>query len=241
LRPEAREARLAPAGLGGNPVLTGFNLQPLGFEVNQGQTDPTVQYVAHGSGYGRFLTPGAAVFQLHQLASGATGAGAGVGTGTGAGATLSLQLVGANPSSQIVRQDPLAALSNCFIGDDPACWRTNIATYEQVQYQQVDPGIDLLYHGNQQRLEYDFTVAPGANPQSIVLNFQGQQSLEIVPQGNLVLHTPPGTSSTRRRSSIRRRGAFARVSPAVTCSWAEARSDSTWGRMTPRTRWTSTR
>src|SRR5213076_2713 len=66
--------------------------------------------------------------------------------------------------------------------------RTNVPTYAKVQYRNVYPGIDLLYYGKQRQLEYDFVVAPGADPRKIVLGFKGADKLEIDAHGELVLH-----------------------------------------------------
>lgn len=52
--------------------------------------------------------------------------------------------------------------SNYFIGSDPTKWHTNVAHYGKSTYEKVYLGIDLVYYGNQQQLEYDFVVAPGA-------------------------------------------------------------------------------
>ena len=59
----------------------------------------------------------------------------------------------------------------------------------RVQYQDVYPGIDLVYYGNQRQLEYDFVVSPGADPSSIALGFRGAEQLEVDGEGDLVLHT----------------------------------------------------
>ena len=75
--------------------------------------------------------------------------------------------------------DQLPGIVNYFIGDDPAKWRTNIPTYAKVQYQDVYPGIDLAYYGNQGQLEYDLIVAPGADPNQIRLVFDGAEKIEV--------------------------------------------------------------
>ncbi len=75
-----------------------------------------------------------------------------------------MKLVGANPSPQLTGLDELPGTSNYFIGNDPSKWRTNMPNYAKVEYQDVYPGIDLVYYGNQRQLEYDFVVAPGADP-----------------------------------------------------------------------------
>jgi hypothetical protein len=105
---------------------------------------------------------------------------------------LRLQLVGAHAAAPVVGEDPLAGTSNYFIGNDPRQWRTGIPTYGRVAYQGVYPGVDLVYYGNQQQLEYDFTVAPGTDPGLIRLHVEGAQSPSLDGQGDLVLHTAGG-------------------------------------------------
>ena len=83
-------------------------------------------------------------------------------------------------------------VSNYFTGNNPSQWLTNISQYGEVEYQNVYAGIDLVYYGNQQQLEYDFVVAPGANPGSIHLDFKGASSISLDTRGDLVLHTASG-------------------------------------------------
>jgi len=67
--------------------------------------------------------------------------------------------------------EELPGKTNYFIGNDPKKWRTNVPTYAQVRYHDVYPGVDLVYYGNQGgQLEYDFVVAPGADPSAIALD-----------------------------------------------------------------------
>src|SRR3989441_764946 len=86
----------------------------------------------------------------------------------------------------------ILVLLTFFVGNDPAKWQTNVPTYAKVQYRDVYPGIDLVYYGNQRQLEYDFVVAPGTDPQRIVLDFKGVERLEIDAQGELVMHAAGG-------------------------------------------------
>jgi hypothetical protein len=46
----------------------------------------------------------------------------------------------------------------------------------------------LVYYGRQQQLEYEFIVAPGADPRVITLAFQGADRLELDAKGDLLLH-----------------------------------------------------
>jgi hypothetical protein len=94
-------------------------------------------------------------------------------TNNGPGTTdalLRMKLVGANPNPKIVGADELPGKSNYFIGNDPKKWRTNVPNYAKVKYANVYPGVDLVYYGNQGKLEYDFVVQPGADPRQIALD-----------------------------------------------------------------------
>ena len=63
---------------------------------------------------------------------------------------------------------------------------------EEVRVIEVYAGVDLTFYGNQQELEYDFTVAPQADPRSIQLRFSGAKRIVIDGRGDLILHTAAG-------------------------------------------------
>ena len=154
-----------------------FARLPLSFEANKGQTDASVKFLARGRGYTLFLTPKEAVLALQTSAVSRT-----------KGDVVRMRLKGANSAPVIQGLDILASKSNYMIGSDQKKWHANVEQYSKVQYKQVYPGIDMVYYGNQGQLEYDFVVAPGANPGLIKMNFKGAKSLAIDKQGNLVLN-----------------------------------------------------
>ena len=98
-----------------------------------------------------------------------------------------MRLVGADPVPRIEALDELPGVSNYLVGSDTTQWHTNVPGYASVRYSEVYPGIDLVFHGRNARLEYDFIVAPGADTGSITLSFQGADELELDSQGSLVL------------------------------------------------------
>jgi hypothetical protein len=153
---------------------------PLQFEANRGQTHKDVRFFSRGPGYSLYLTAGEAVLVLSKPAADAERV------------ALRISLVGAARRPAVSGADELPGTANYFIGSDPAKWRANVPTYAKVQYREVYPGIDLVYYGNQRQLEYDFVVAPGADPNKIVLAFKGADKLEIDAQGELVLHASGG-------------------------------------------------
>jgi hypothetical protein len=84
-------------------------------------------------------------------------------------AVLRLKLVGADQHAKVSGLEELPGKSNYFIGNDAKKWRTNVSNYAKVKYSNVYPGVDLVYYGNQGKLEYDFVVQPGSDPRSIQL------------------------------------------------------------------------
>jgi streptogramin lyase len=170
-------------------VAAAYGQLPLSFEANEGQLDPQVRFLARGNGYSLFLTPTQAVLTLQQPpVPGSQPPAAVVSPET----VLRMHLIGANHDPPVVGEDRLPGMSNYLIGNDPSQWHTAIPTYGKVAYHGVYPGIDLVYYGDQRQLEYDFTVAPGADPAAITLAFQGADNLSLDGQGDLVLHTPSG-------------------------------------------------
>lgn len=105
---------------------------------------------------------------------------------------LSLRLAGANPAPHIEGLDPLPGKSHYFLGRDPMKWRTNIPHYAQVRYRDVYPGVDLAFHGDRGRLEYDFLVAPGGDNRLIRLELDGADALRIEDNGDLVVRVRGG-------------------------------------------------
>jgi hypothetical protein len=145
---------------------------PLSFEVNEGRTDSRVKYFARGRGYTLSFSPTEATlaFKSHNAA-----------------AVLSMKLEGGNSQPELAAVDELPGKVNYFIGNDPQKWRTKVSTYAKVKYAGVYPGIDLIYYGNQKQLEYDFSLAPGANPRLIRMKFDGSRHPNIDRNGSLVV------------------------------------------------------
>jgi hypothetical protein len=142
-----------------------YGALPIAFEPNRGN------FLAHGSGYSLSATSRGAVLALPKVA-------------------VRLQLVGGT-TARTVGVDRLPGTVNYLTGNDPSHWRTGIPTYAGVQQRNVYPGIDLAYHGKQGRLEYDFLLAPGADPSAIGVRFAGAKRT-ILDRGELVLSLPGG-------------------------------------------------
>jgi len=176
-------------------VAESYGKLPLSFEANRGQVNEQVKFLCRGQGFTLFLTPTEAAL-LMETRTWRSGAGDAKSQGSSikqaSRQVLRLKLVGANPNPQVVGLEELSGKSNYFLSKDPKKWHANIPTYAKVKYQEVYPGIDLIYYGNQQQLEHDFVIAPGADPRVIRFAFEGAENLKIDPEGNLILQIADG-------------------------------------------------
>ncbi|HVF57922.1 MAG TPA: SBBP repeat-containing protein [Pyrinomonadaceae bacterium] len=174
---------------------------PLSFEANEGQVrgGDAVKFVSRGEGYSLFLTPTGATLTLDRPAAPAAKTKADAGaegvrrkSAERESAVLQMSLVGANSRPEINGLAETPGKSNYFIGRDASKWRTNVSHFSKVEYREVYPGVDMTFYGNQRQLEYDFIVAPGADPRAVALKFKGADRIEIDEAGQLVLHTRGG-------------------------------------------------
>ena len=84
------------------------------------------------------------------------------------------------------------ASSTTTSASDRSRWQSGVQQFARVRQAGVYDGIDLEFYGNQQRLEYDFLVAPGADPSAIRLRFDGADRIEIDAAGDLLVHAAGG-------------------------------------------------
>jgi len=165
---------------------------PLIFEPNVGQgnlqpTDSRARFVTHGSGYSMVLGNEGAILSLvtkTRSTSSSSGSESRV-------QTLGMRLAGASPNVSLSAVDPLPGKSNYFIGNNPAKWRTGVPQFARVRYENVYPGINLVFYGNQGHLEYDFQVTPSGDPSRAELEFNGAEKLEL-RDGSLVIRGQNG-------------------------------------------------
>lgn len=162
-------------------LVRNYGALPLTFESNRGQAESSIRFLSNGTGYS-VLFKNREVDML-------------LPTHGGRPNTLRMQLgdPDAGPIPVLAGENQLPERVNYFLGNDPAKWRTGVPTFEKVSYTRAFPGVDLLYYGNQNRLEFDFQVIPGANPKAIKLRFQGARKLQLDHDGNLMITMPNGS------------------------------------------------
>ncbi len=202
--PSARPLASIPA-----PPPSSYGQVPLSFEANHGQANEPVKYLARGTNATLYLTPTEAALEVKGLRKGEREmriADFGMRNDDHSpaprvaqsalpnpqSAIVRMKLLGANPAPTLRGEAELPGKSNYFSGKDTKQWQTNIPTYARVKYEAVYDGIDLVYYGNQQQLEYDFVVQPGADPNIIRFGFEGVENVTLNAAGELVLQTAAG-------------------------------------------------
>ena len=147
---------------------------PRYFEANRGQTGAQVRFISPGARHAWFFSTDQVVLAIVD--------------GEGRRASLRMELAGANSHAEPIGLEALPSRSNYFIGDDAAHWQTGVPHYAKLLYEDIYPGIDLLYYWSADgSLEYDFVVEPGADPDAIQLRFDGPDKLEISESGDLIV------------------------------------------------------
>ena len=169
-----------------------FSNSAIRFEINQGQTDSRVKFLARGGSSRFFFTPEEVVFALHRTGDRRKSDNRKLANRGSKTQVIRMRLSGANKDAEIIGELETQAHSNYFIGNDREKWLTDVPTFAQVRYRGVYPGIDIVYHGNQKQLQYDFELAPGANPDPVAINFSGVKKIKIADDGSLQLLTAAG-------------------------------------------------
>ena len=188
-------------------VATG--LVPLSFEqASSGDT----RWMARGSGYRLAVGPADVTVGLRQE-------------------RLHIRFVGANAKALAEGLDPLPGKVNYFLGADPKRWLRDIPTYARVRYKGVYPGADVVWYGNQGRLEYDLVLEPGADASRIAMRFEGARKVSADGDGDLKVEMAGGSLTLK----LTRKGqaGVSASRPAMSCGRA-ARWASTWRPTTSR-------
>ena len=165
------------AGETGN-LISNYGAIPLHFEANAGQIADEVRFLSRGSGYSLFLTAGEAILAFQRPEPDDEPQQSDV---------LRMRFAGANSSSTLSGEDLLEGKTNYLIGSDPDKWKTGIANFARVRYSNIYDGVDAVYYGSGQRLEYDLIVAPNISTDIIRFNFDGSQETAISNDGDLVV------------------------------------------------------
>jgi hypothetical protein len=136
---------------------------PVRFEQHPGQKS-AVQWSAQGLGYSLAFTADATMFRLGER-------------------TLALRLLGADPHAAFEATAPYSVPTQYFT----AAYSGPVQSYRRLRRHQVYPGVDVVFYGTGENLEYDFEVAAGADASRIRLRFDGADRLRMTPRGDLLV------------------------------------------------------
>ena len=176
-----------------NSVADRWGNLPLAFEVNNGQTDSAVDYLSRGPGYNIYLTSNAATITV-------------LNRQTNHADVLRMRLLGAASATGLAPESLLQGKVNYLIGNDRSRWQIGVPTYARIRYTSVYPGVDLVYYGNQNQLEYDFVVAPHSSSADIGLDMQGASAVRKRPNGELELQLSSGNIVWKQPVAYQLRG-----------------------------------
>ena len=211
---EARTVAGAENKAGGQVSFAGL---PVRFEENRGQVDPRVRYVARTGGGSVFLTDEGATIDIpvrrmrtperrDREFRRAPHPVPGVAARPEPDTVLRLRVVGGRDAAPEASR-LLTTQSNYFIGSDPARWRTHVPNFGRITYAGVKDGVDLVFHGEGGRLEYDFVVAPGGRVQDAEIAVDGAENLSLTAQGELRIETRSGEELVEPRPRVYQIGA----------------------------------
>ena len=133
-----------------------------------GQANPSIRFIAETPEFRAAFRADSVTVQIH-------------------GAPIRVRFAGSNADVAIEGAEPLPGTANFLIGNNSKNWKQGIPTYHQVLYRGLYRGVDLTYSGFGQRLKSEFTVAPGADPGRILLDYEGADRVSIDSNGRLVV------------------------------------------------------
>lgn len=143
---------------------------PLAFEQNNGQVDRSIKFLSRQNSAQLCLLPGETLVGFPNSRT-----------------PLRMKFSGANLFAEIKGVDALPGHENYLLGNQQTNWRTDVPTFRKVIYEEIYPHTNLIYYGSERELEYDFQLAPGADPDLIRISFDRQARLRLSADGSLVI------------------------------------------------------
>jgi len=186
--------------------------RPVTFEPNLGQAPSQVLWSARGSGYQLFLTSSGASIVLAEPLPQSPSANSSLTARPAPRpmampkarvSVVGMNLSGSHAWSNVRGLEPTGGVSNYLFGRDHKDWHSNIPQYARLQVEGVYDGIDLVFYGQGRDLEYDFVVAPGADPTQIRLAFEGASHMRVDSKtGDLMITTSTGSEMRHVRPKV---------------------------------------
>jgi hypothetical protein len=111
---------------------------------------------------------------------------------------LALTFVGAKRGAKLEARRERLAKVNYLRGAEPRSWRTDIATYGEVVYRDLWPGVDLAFKADALSLKHEFVIRPDGRPETIRLSYRGAKEISVDEGGNLRIRTDHGVLTDQR-------------------------------------------
>ncbi len=156
------------------PCLLSAASSRIQFEPNHGQTDARVRYLARTPQGMVFFTGASIVFSRPEAAP------------------ITFDLAGSNPSAEWNPADATGNTTTYHVGRDKSRWAEDVPQYARLVRRNVYPGIDAAYYGADGRIEYDYLLAPGADPNRIRMRIRGARNVTLSDAGDLVVRSAGG-------------------------------------------------
>jgi uncharacterized repeat protein (TIGR01451 family) len=211
LAPKTIENRIrrfsAPPVNGTDRVTRALAVQPLSFEQNSGQANPTFQFLGRGKAYTVLI--GANEPSLEVRANSPSGPDLKKTHGS-----LRIRMLGGSRDVRPEGVELLPHKTNYMIGNDPGAWRVGVENFAKVVYRNLYPGVSMFVYGRGDRVEYDFVLSPGSNPRAIRFRVDGAERLRIDSASDLVAKTASGEFRQHRPGVYQEVGGRRRTVPA---------------------------
>src|SRR5271154_566828 len=184
-------------------VARAYGQLPLSFEPNVGQARTGVDYLARGAGFSVYLSPAAATLALADTALSSRAGGPNT-------QVVRINLEGANRDSKASGGGRLPGVANYFVGSNPANWHSGVPTFADVKYSAAYTGIDVVYHGQNGRVEFDFDIAAGADPSRILMGGNGAGRLDVDSGGDAGMRAGKNSITLRKPAAWQTRDGIRR-------------------------------
>ncbi len=159
--------------------------RPLSFETNRGQGPADATFLARRAGFS------------------ATFAADGFRVRAGDELTAAVSFVAARGDARSRASEPDGVVSY-LRGSDPRAWIGSAPRHRRIGFEEIYPGVDVEYYTREGELEYDFILAPEADPSAIRMSVSdGRMSVSggppsLTAEGELRFETAGGAFTLRR-------------------------------------------
>ena len=165
-----------PGAACGTAVQAAFGKLPLYFIENRGAFPEEVAYYVTGADKTLFFSPEGVTFRLR---------------GKDGRWVVKLDFVGSSPVKPR-GEDGQKAVFSYFTGPEKD-WKAGLPTFSRVVYEDLWPGIDLVYSGTVNKLKYELVVEPGVDPSVIRLRYRGADAVQLTGTGAIRVETRCGS------------------------------------------------